>query len=125
MIKGKEGAESIIESGSASAIQSGSLEVHVPQHQKGVERPRGPIEGKRIKQRARVRFGGEEVEPEKTVEVEQDDEDNSGHDHSGDGHSHDHVHNHGPQSGPVSPGSTNPATPKPTVRHDRMDLYEF
>lgn len=77
------------------------------QRDEGVDRPKGPAEGKPKKVRARVRFGGEEaLGPE--VQIAGEEPNKTGHDHE-----HGHAHSHAPQAG------------RPTVRHDRPDLYEF
>lgn len=86
----------------------------VIQGNEGVERPKGPKEGKPKKVRARVRFGGEEelgggdgqVEAQVEVQVGKDGGKHADHDHS-----HGQQHPHGPS--------------RPEVRHDRPDLYEF
>jgi len=78
----------------------------------GVDRPKGPAEGKPKKVRARVRFGGEEeLGPE--VQIAGKKSKDAGHEPHG--HDHDHSHGHAQAQ---QPG-------RPTVRHDRPDLYEF
>ena len=87
----------------------------------GMEKPRGPKDDslQAKKPRARVRFGGEDVVPE--VQIEEQELHPHQHEH-GDEHGHEHGHgldhfttdNHGKAG-----------IGRPTVRHDRMDLYEF
>lgn len=73
--------------------------------------PKGPQGEKKRKPRARVRFGGEEEMGEVSV-------DHGGQDAGGGEHDHAAHEHHGLQHG-------HKHSPRPVVRHDRPDLYEF
>jgi len=99
-----EGVERVQSDQKESSTSGMAVEVR----DQGVDRPKGPKDDKPKKVRARVRFGGEEeLGPE--VQIGGAQPEAKGHD----GHEHSHDHSHSQPAG------------RPTVRHDRPDLYEF
>lgn len=126
-----EGVEKVI-----SAVSAGEYGLPGAEDQmtiNGVKaRPAGAdkdLQQGKKKPRARVRFGEDEVmemtQPAPEVQVGQDHIPEVRADQSADhGHGHDHHHGHGhDHQHPPRQNQHPPA--KATIRHDRMDLYEF
>jgi hypothetical protein len=79
----------------------------------------GEVQVKKKKERAKVRFGEDQVLEAPAAPVKSTTTEHT-HDH-GHGHAaHPHGHSHGQAS-----KAGHAPTPRATVRHDRPDLYEF